>query len=286
MRKLMFVVFVALGGLILSSCQSNSSSSNGLSTSIESKDSTAIHVDTSLSFIDTSTLKSKSSIINSSEIHDSSRLLIKAFDDIKFGVKCYTTKRFPGLSDLPYGVYTISGIDFRYESVECSEKYGLYSFWLNQQANFADLEEINKEAKNISKIVSYKYGDFRKVVSPFHKGGHFSKEYKHRVLQTGDDPLNDKEPKDDYDGMYYYQWSLNSITIRLGYYKDYLDIPTQIDKGYSSVTKSTIKEITGYTYKPAYKLSLYFESESIKKIVISDSKKQDDSMSKIDRSKF
>ncbi|SFW90396.1 hypothetical protein [Chitinophaga sancti] len=140
--------------------------------------------------------------------------------------------------------------------------------------------------QSITKVVSYKYGKPKVINETFKKGGQFPKDFNHKVLYEKNEGLYDPLPKDDYKGRFLYHWNSDSIIIKLGYFKDYADSPIYANDGNSSITKSTTRNISGFTYEEAYRVSLYFESKVIKKIVNSENKKVHDSINETDKSKF
>jgi hypothetical protein len=277
-----YALTLILNSILLSLLSCNSPSNEKKLANNNSQDSTTI-ITTDMP-IDSS---------NKTEAHkikaptsDSNKLLIRAYDDIMFGSECYTLDHGYLMEKSLYGEYSISRILFSYKAYGCSEKYGLYSFVLNQESSSSDIGEVRKNLSEISKIISYKYDEPSSIDQHFwggeRNGVNISKEFKHKIF----DNIDDKAPQDDLYGTFIKKWNKNSITIKLGYYKDYFDIPVTADDGYSARGHSTIKKIIAYKYEVAYRIAINFVSDAIANLVSKDEKKVKDSSDKIDRNKF
>ena len=249
-------------------------------------DSSAISV-TEISETPVDSINSSATIYSKVEAknNDSNRVLIRAYDDIMFGTQCYSSERYPGLTDLPFGSYKISGINFSYVTNGCSEKYGLYSFTLTQnEFTFSDLTEMYRRLNDIIKIISYKYNEPKPIKVSFGIGG-LPKNFLHIALSGGEE-LNDTPPSDDFRGTFIKQWDHNSITIQIGYYKDYTDMPITVNDGYYPINHIRKTRIIGYNYKAAYRIAINFTSNTVQNLLTSDKLKEDDSSNRVDRSKF
>ncbi|SFW86460.1 hypothetical protein [Chitinophaga sancti] len=104
-------IHILIFGIIsLFSCETNH---QNLLTNNETDSTTKpVTIDTTISNMNVDSIQKKESL----------RLQIRAFNDINFGVECFSSEQYPGFTDIPYGGQSISNTDFHYESIDCDSK--------------------------------------------------------------------------------------------------------------------------------------------------------------------